>query len=179
MEMFQKIFAVLLVLFLASSIPPFVFITQATYQLSISAPSSVTEGNGFQVSVTANGLYITNATVLFNDHTYYTGQNGKVNLTAPPVEYNTNFSLIAKKTGYLDGSAFILVLDSTPRLVIDAPSSVVEEEAFSVYVTDVNGTPIDDAEVDFVVSSYNQTSYTMNGTAWFTAPVVKQMMEHR
>jgi hypothetical protein len=84
-------------------------------QLTVAAPSSVVENNTFSVSVTTgNSSPIVNVTVLFNNHTEITDFSGIASFTAPQVDSDTIYSIVATKTGYLDGMTTILVTDNPP-----------------------------------------------------------------
>ena len=149
-----------------SSTPP------AEPQLVLSAPSSVVEGNVFQVSVMADGGFVKNVFIDFSGVTKSTDVNGMVTFTAPLVDENTSYSIVAYKSGFLSDEASIIVMGSSstsePQLVLSAPSSVMEEDSFQVTVM------ADGEVVEDVVVSFSDDIYTTNsqGKVTFTAPLV-------
>ena len=83
----------------------------------------VTEGELFPVFVTDNeSRSIENATVVFLNETYNTSRWGWLTLQAPMVDQNTDFIIIANKTGYLNATARITVENELliPELSIDS-----------------------------------------------------------
>jgi nitrous oxidase accessory protein NosD len=142
-------------------------------QLSINAPSTVDEEETFLVIISSNSLPIENAKVDFLDGTYFTNQNGKVYLRAPAVEYDTNYTIRANKSGYLDALVRILVKDSNPspedQLVISAPPFIVENQEFLITVT-ASSTPIANVMANFSDITYMTNA---NGTAILTSPSVE------
>ena len=147
-------------------------------QLIVHTPGFVMEGEDFLVRVTADNISIVNATVTVDwcngsNCSFFTDQNGSVILTAPFVDQPTNYTIWATKTGYLPGSASILVLDGNniSQLVVDVPRSVIEGQFFNVYVS-ADGFPIANASVD--VPWVNISYYTnQNGSVTLRAPFVE------
>lgn len=88
-----------------------IIVTNTVPQLSIDAPSSITEGMPFEVTVTVVTLPVDNAAILFNNKTYHTNTSGQVLLTAPLVDYSTDYTLTALKDGYLSAISTIDVLN--------------------------------------------------------------------
>lgn len=153
--------------------------------LEISAPDSVLEGFRFSVRVTdGTGQPIDGALVAFRvldgeNGTYgnytefeYT-HNGTAWFTAPLVDETILGELEASKDGYVSARADILIIDRVDQLFIESPEFVLEGTGFFVAVHDGNGMPINGAQVSLIVpGSGNLTAYTVNGTAWFLAPLV-------
>jgi len=82
------------------------------YILNISAPLEVEEGTDFNVVVTSlGGPAVPDTIVEFNDELKLTDADGRVYFTAPLVEYNTLYNIIATKEGYTDDTERILVRD--------------------------------------------------------------------
>jgi len=85
--------------------------------LIIINPATVFEGDGFQVTVTdADDNAISNVLITFNGQTMATSTNGQVDLIAPLVNDDTEYFLIASKTGYQDSTSSITVLDQKTPL---------------------------------------------------------------
>lgn len=142
--------------------------------LILSAPSSVREGDNFDVSVADNhSMIITHATVKFLGTPHLTGINGMVTFTAPLVDSNTTFTITANKTGYINDSIDIMIIDtnpSTPQLSINTPQSIDERSIFQATVM------ADNLPVPSVTLSFNGKIFTTNnnGNANLTAPSVIQ-----
>jgi len=96
-------------------------ITSSLPKLIIITPSSVIEDEVFQVIVTLGDIPIENVKVDFLGETYHTDVDGIVNLTAPQVDGDTNFLIVANKSGYQNGTAWIAVLDQR----IDEPRGFI------------------------------------------------------
>jgi len=144
-------------------------------QLIIGAPSSITEGETFEVNITANDNPI-DVEVTFDGNIYSTGPDGIVYLTAPQVEEDTEYNITASKEGYTSITTTIMILNipDPDQLVIVAPPAVQEGESFQVNVT-ANSMPIENTQVKF----NGQIKYTDNeGTTNFTAPQVDQDKEY-
>ncbi len=158
--------------------PVWDFITEADIeepedQLIISTSSSVSEGQSFQVIVTAGGIAVEDAMITFTDNTYYTDVDGQVLITAPLVEEDTSFDILVSKTGYVEMTTTINVVDvpdieDQKQLVIISPSSVNEGDSFEITIT-ANDNPIDDVKVTFDNAIYFTD---LNGKAILNAPNV-------
>jgi len=83
-------------------------------QLVIDVQSSVLEGSDFLVTVTANDMPIQDVEIGFNDQINYTDSEGKVTVTAPPVDQNTEYFITASKNGYEGTTGTITVLNQEP-----------------------------------------------------------------
>jgi parallel beta-helix repeat protein len=83
------------------------------YQLNISAPYNVTEGETFYVTITTvRGPVVSNATVCFFSSSYkkVTDTNGVVNFTAPQISAHLVITnIIARKPGYKKASKSIAI----------------------------------------------------------------------
>jgi len=146
-------------------------------QLVISAPSLVSEGEPFDVTINANNDPIEDVKVTFNDIIFYAGPDGKVSPTAPLVDTDTDYIIIASKSGYNDDSKTVTVQNilEPSQLTITAPNTATMGELFTVTVTvrDI-GTPVEDAAVTF----NEETKITDNtGAVTFTAPVITEHTE--
>jgi len=91
-------------------------------QLSISTQSSVNEGNEFQVTVSADGASVSDASVIFNGNTFLTNLNGIVTLTAPSVSSDTSYTITASKTGYLSSQISVLIKDEQTNIELLSPN---------------------------------------------------------
>jgi hypothetical protein len=91
-------------------------ITPSEPQLSISAPSSISEETSFQVTITADGTSVADVRVGFLDATYLSDSNGVVFFMAPQVEEDTSYQITATKDGYTSSSIWITVLNSEESL---------------------------------------------------------------
>jgi hypothetical protein len=138
--------------------------------LLITAPSSVNENQQFMVRITANNQSVVGANVVFNGITKQTNLNGTVNFIAPEVNITHSFTISASKTGYISATASILVINipQYPQLVINAPSSVYENQQFTVQIT-ANNQPVASAHVVF--NGINKLTNS-NGATNFLAPEV-------
>jgi hypothetical protein len=79
--------------------------------LLIHASTSVIEGTSFWITVTANEATVQLASITFNEKTYFTNSEGKVQLTAPFVNADTEYSIVATKSGYQFHSIIIKVIN--------------------------------------------------------------------
>jgi len=140
--------------------------------LDISAPSSVFEGESFQVQISADDVAVEGVLVVFAGALFYTDESGIVIFTAPPVEEDITYAITASKSDYVSAESSILVLDDNAseqsQLDIVAPSSVFEGESFQVQVS-ADDNFVEDVKIIF--SGY--TYYTnINGIAIILAPSV-------
>ena len=142
-------------------------------ELDIAVPSSVLEGESFDVKVAdENGAPVDGANVDFLGEPFISS-NGWVTLVAPLVVSDCYFDITASKDGYVDGSGSILVLNNEsspddPELSIVCPVSVFEEESFNVTVTS------DDNPVSGVSVSFDGDNYLtgVDGVILLVAPEV-------
>jgi hypothetical protein len=79
--------------------------------LSLTVPSSVTEGVGFDVVVSADGMLIEGAAVEFNGLRQITHENGLVRFIAPLVSENTEYLVRATMQGYIAVNTNITVVN--------------------------------------------------------------------
>lgn len=107
-------------------------------QLKITVPHTVFEEEVFQVTVTSQGSPIENVLILFLEEISYTDHNGIVNLNAPSVEDETEYTIIANKTNYQNDTEIITVLNQE----LEADTGWV----FGI-VTDVSGIPLENTQV--------------------------------
>jgi hypothetical protein len=148
--------------------------TQNGKSLIIKAPDSVFEMTNFTVFVTnENGAPLDNVTVKFCGEIRYTVR-GTAYLWAPPVNQTKTVDITAEKSGYDTVKAKITIVDVN-RLFIYAPYSVYDGDGFSVFVSDDNGRPVQNAKVTFSVPGFSDmvalTNY--NGSVSFIAPLIK------
>jgi hypothetical protein len=140
--------------------------------LDISAPSSVFEGVSFTVTVTSDNVAVQGAIVNFSGFSYSTTVQGTVTFSAPYVDEDASFNIVAYKPGYISTMDSIIILDNSsqdvPVLDISAPSSVFEGASFTVTITS-EGILVKD-----VLVSFNGVSSSTNseGKVIFTAPFV-------
>lgn len=80
-------------------------------QLSVVAPSSVVEGNMFDVLVEAAGVPLDNATVTFAGATYHTNTDGIAHLVAPSVGDDTPYAVMARHDGYRPMTVSLLIVN--------------------------------------------------------------------
>jgi parallel beta-helix repeat protein len=91
--------------------------------LVIDAPTQVTEGETFQITITADGSPVADVTITFADATASTNTNGVVTLTAPAVEQDVSYPITAEKTGYQTATDSITVLNQiSPMIQVIAPN---------------------------------------------------------
>jgi len=150
-------------------------------------PDHVYEGDNFSVTLQGGDVEGVNVT-LWEDYPFtyhssnFTDENGFAILEAPFVYSDTGFYTTASRNGAgpEDPGNFtyvtINVWDGADNLVIDAPSSVNEEEDFEVIVTANNHYPVENAMVTVgdggtgaIMSFTNE-----NGVASFIAPKVDE-----
>jgi hypothetical protein len=95
------------------STPLHVTITNQTRpHLIFTMPTSVSEGNEFDVTLTtSNGNNVENAQVSFNGETKPASSAGMVTFTAPQVESNTAYQISAQLTGYESATTTIVVMN--------------------------------------------------------------------
>jgi hypothetical protein len=151
----------------------FDLITSIKYKLIIDAPDFITEEEDFNTIITANDVAIADVDVTFNEVTRSTNDNGIVTFTAPSfIEGGDNEYLItATHLDYIDAdpeTIIIVEVSDLKELVINAPSSVMENESFDTIVTS-NGEPIENVNVTF--NDKNKITDS-NGLVSFTAPNV-------
>ena len=83
-------------------------------KLLLTVEPTVFEGENFTVGVTQEdtGGAVEDVEVTFNQEVYHTDSNGRVTITAPEVEDNTEFTLVGVHVGYQTGKATIIVTDT-------------------------------------------------------------------
>jgi len=92
----------------------------AQLELIVVAPSEVNEGNSFTVNVSDDtGASVICAEVTFDGVTNLTGPLGEATFTAPDVETNTTFNIIAEKDGYISNDTSILVIKNETTEPVD------------------------------------------------------------
>ena len=111
--------------------------------LLITAPSSVPESEPFDVLITAEGMPIEQAEVIFNAVTMYTDNEGKATFTAPQVTMHSVYLITATHIDYEEDITFITV-ENQPQ------SSICWVQG---QVKDTVGMPIKNAKVCFLYSS--------------------------
>jgi len=103
--------------------------------------------------MTADGVPVSNVTVVFNEKSFTTDTNGYLTLEAPLVSQTAIYYLSASKEGYRTGSASLSVLnqpsDNPPE------DQGTTEGTICGYVTTVTSQPIDAAEVCIILSNSN------------------------
>jgi len=140
--------------------------TDQNNKLTISAPSSVTEGDSFEVTVTAGSNPVNNVNVTFHNESKFTDVNGKVQFSAPELTSDRNYEITVKKEEYTENIAYVLVLNS-PKLQVVAPGSVSAGEEFTVLVYDEVG----EAIIGAIITFNGETKSTgTGGIALLTAP---------
>ena len=145
--------------------------------LYISAPTSVIEGEIFQVNVTDDHEDpVENVTVEFLNQHYLTDENGTVMLGAPLVDQTELYTLSAGKTGYIGHVIGITIEDNPPvshQLIIEAPPSVREGELFLITITldSPDHTPVDNVTITFNTNIYKTGEV---GTVELPAPFVEE-----
>ncbi len=82
-------------------------------ELAIGVSSSVIEGDEFTVTITeeASGNAVLDADVIFNGDTIQTDENGQVTFTAPFVDGDTGYTIIANEEDYQSDITTITVLN--------------------------------------------------------------------
>lgn len=139
--------------------------------LAILTVSQINENQAFLVEVEdGSNNKIEGATVNFNGTDYTTDVSGAINITAPEVAVDTDYTITATKTGYNDAPSVQITVQDVilPDLTVNAAVSVNERDTFTVTITDL-GSPVDGVDVLF-----NSTTLTTNaqGQVTFTAPAV-------
>ncbi|MFH1101476.1 MAG: carboxypeptidase-like regulatory domain-containing protein [Methanobacteriota archaeon] len=153
-------------------------------QIILTAPSEVDEGGQFEVKTLLTGMGTGEpiepgiVTIIFLGETRETNQHGVIILNAPYVNADTEYQIIARKTGYPDTIKMITIQDTTtpppdqeqPQLHITVTSTITEQETFTILIT-TNDLPTTSATVYF-----NDDSKTTNdeGIVEFTAPSVQE-----
>ena len=136
-------------------------------KLTISVPSSVTEGDSFEVTVTAGSNPVNNVNVTFHNEAKFTDADGKVQFLAPELTSDRNYEITAKKEGYTENTTYILVLNF-PKLQVVAIGSVSAGEEFTVLVADEIG----EAIIGSTITFNGETNSTgAEGIATLTAPL--------
>ena len=80
------------------------------WEISIIGPSEAPNpGEQFTVTVIAKGSPLAGATITFDGNTYASGGDGKITLTAPEVEEETEYTITATFDPYMDGTLTITV----------------------------------------------------------------------
>jgi hypothetical protein len=119
--------------------------------LVISSPSSITEEESFQVTVTAKNVTISHVKVTFLETMHYTDSSGNVQLVAPEVDEDTTYTINVTKPNYYSNETTILVKDTqTEQLIyLDAPLSVGEGKLFEVVTQSVAGAYLENVQISF------------------------------
>jgi hypothetical protein len=121
--------------------------------LVIDAPSFVIEEHNFQLTITAGGMHIEDVVIEFLEELYYTDGNGIANLTAPSVEQDTDYTIIARHDDYESATISITVLNQEEQ-----------ENKGWIYgiVSDTSGNNIKDASVNIQLSEYTSIRHFTN-----------------
>ena len=140
-------------------------------------PSSVIEGEDFVVTVTSSSDPVYNATITVGWGTPWgsnlTDKNGQVTLTATSVSEDTIYSINASKTGYLNETANIVVLNEMQPLTIHVDSSIAFEGVpFQVRVT--SNDHIGGVEGVLVTFDYSLYYTNESGEVTILIPMVEQ-----
>jgi hypothetical protein len=81
------------------------------WKISIIGPSEAPNaGEEFTITVIAKGSPLAGATATFNGKTYTSGGDGKVTLTAPEVDEETEYTITATFDPYMDGTLTIKIV---------------------------------------------------------------------
>jgi hypothetical protein len=173
---------IIVLLFLLSTSITFGPSVKGQAALIIVAPSEVYEHIEFEVTVLSSdgGMPIRNAIVTFAGDPYITNSNGKAYPTAPDVEQDTTYTIIATKKDYLNDTVNITVLDTavTEELAIIAPQEIDEGERFEIKVeTADEELPVENV---LVTVEWNEYNYYTNsyGIAALTAPSVIETIDY-
>jgi len=142
-------------------------------------PETVNEGEIFFIRVVANGIGLKDVSIqgswIYDWGSVYTNTTGWINIPAPYVDQNTQYTFIASKSGYLDAQATTTVIDDPlPELDIDVSTSFLEGEEITVSVTD-SIIPIENVKVTV---EWNDVFYytDANGQVAFIVPFVNMDM---
>ncbi len=111
-------------------------------QLVIIVSSSVTEGQIFEITVTAGDAFIENVKIEFNGEAYYTETDGTAAITAPQVEEDTGYLITASKADYLPNAIWIAVLNK---------DIVLEEGWIYGIVSDSSGSALEGVSVCIMI----------------------------
>ena len=86
------------------------------YIISLEVNSEVNEKTDFTVIVvTIYGIELSDVTITFNSEAKTSDENGKVTFTSPSVQSNTDYEIIASKTGYISNSTIIEIKNVASR----------------------------------------------------------------
>ena len=143
-----------------------------SWSLYLDVPATVNEGEVFTATVrngTISGAGIAGAIVTFNKQTYTTGTDGTVQITAPSVTSDREYTIKATFTGHAEASDTITVVN-VPVLVIVSPEKAYTGETFDVTIADDTGSSIVGAIITFNGKTYTSGA---NGIATLTAPSEK------
>jgi hypothetical protein len=81
------------------------------WQISIIGPSEAPNpGEEFTITIIAKGSPLAGATATFDGKTYTSGGDGKITLTAPEVDEETEYTIIASFDPYMDGTFIIKIV---------------------------------------------------------------------
>lgn len=131
-------------------------------RLQLNAPDEVIEGEYFLVSAldpedfVNDSPYLVNVNIAFNGEPYTItedDENREITILAPLVSGNTDYDIIATKTGYISDEKTIIVINK--RLVVTPQDFIIDaDKSFYVTVTDQSGVVITDASV--YISSFGE-----------------------
>lgn len=155
--------------------------------MTIDVDQFVTSKQNFTVSVYDANVtnetltpYLVGVTLFFNNNTFsipLSDEDGEISITAPTVQQNTSYTLIAQKQGYQNATATIFVTPSHPpttqRLIIIPEQFTVDaEKQFTVTVYDETGKPIAEATVGIQndIGESSVTTTNEDGRACLIAP---------
>lgn len=121
--------------------------TSELLHLVITAPSTVYEGNPFDVIVKeeTTGDVVADVDVTFNEETNQTDDDGQITFTAPPVEDDADYTIIANKEGYQS---------DTTSITVKNEYDIIPKGWIYGTVSDSSGNPIKDASVCVNISGY-------------------------
>ncbi len=131
-----------------SPIFPIVIGSSSRPELYIDVPSSVREDSSFQMTIMTMGMAVEGARVEVFNNIYYSTSEGIVNLSAPQVEQNTEYPIVASKEGYVSATAMIIVLHE---------DNVLHQGWIFGKVTDESGGSINDANICAVLTNAEAT----------------------
>jgi hypothetical protein len=146
-------------------------VTPTQPQLVLLAPRIVTEEEIFEVTVTADDLPVVGVQATFANQQYWSNNYGIITITAPLVEDDQEFSLVATKEEYESARIMIQVVNQPE------PEPPADKGIVSGIVTDTSGVPLQKVMVCVILSSDSNVTNSIcmvtdeNGVYAISAPV--------
>lgn len=147
-------------------------------RLEIVAPEEVYEEEYFSISVMDPEIidgspWLIDVEIEFNGDIYQIDETAEVQIQAPIVDQDTEYTIRASKEGYNSTNTSITILNKKIKKLYIIPLdgwTVDTDQTFTVRVTDDSGNPVGQAEVAIQSFGGGKKTTDDDGKAWLIAP---------